>query len=53
MVKHKEIESTNQVTGELLKDLLKFNPQFKIPDNLTVKGSLYLGNTLITSLPII
>src|ERR1017187_8732088 len=48
---YKEIESTNQVTGELLADLLKFNPQFKIPDNLTVNGSLYLSNTPITSLP--
>ena len=48
---YKELESTNQVTSELLEDLLKFNPQFKIPDNLTVNGSLYLNNTLITSLP--
>ena len=48
---YKELESTNQVTSELLEDLLKFNPQFKIPDNLTVNGSLYLRNTKITSLP--
>ena len=49
---YKQLESTpNEVTGELLEDLLKFNPQFKIPNNLTVKGNLYLRNTLITSLP--
>src|ERR1039458_10046754 len=48
---YKELESTNQVTGELLADLLKFNPAFKIPDNLTVKGNLNLRNTPITSLP--
>ena len=48
---YKELESTNQVTGELLADLLKFNPAFKIPNNLTVKGSLDLYNIKITSLP--
>src|ERR1017187_3217595 len=48
---YKELESTNQVTGELLADLLKFNPAFKIPNNLTVKGNLNLRNTPITSLP--
>src|ERR1035437_5384125 len=49
---YKQIESTpNQVTGELLSDLLKFNPQFKIPNNLTVNGNLDLSNTKITSLP--
>src|ERR1017187_2853093 len=48
---YKELESTNQVTGDLLEDLLKFNPKFKIPDNLTVNGDLWLSNTSITSLP--
>src|ERR1035437_1288307 len=49
---YKEIESTpNQVTGELLSDLLKFNPQFKIPNNLIVNDYLYLYNIPITSLP--
>ena len=49
---YKQLESTpNQVTDELLEDLLKFNPQFKIPNNLTVNGSLDLEDTLITSLP--
>src|ERR1039457_880767 len=49
---YKELESTpNQVTGDLLSDLLKFNPAFKIPNNLTVKGSLDLYNIKITSLP--
>src|ERR1035437_1711333 len=48
---YKELESTNQVTSELLEDLLKFNPQFKIPNNLTVNGDLYLSYTKITSLP--
>src|ERR1039457_5870121 len=48
---YKELESTNQVTGELLADLLKFNPAFKIPNNLTVDGTLDLRNTKITSLP--
>ena len=49
---YKEIESTpNKVTGEVLSDLLKFNPAFKIPNNLTVKGNLNLRNTPITSLP--
>ena len=49
---YKQLESTpNEVTGELLADLLKFNPQFKLPDNLTVNGYLYLTGTLITSLP--
>src|ERR1035437_4045439 len=48
---YKEIESTpNQVTGELLSDLLKFNPTFKIPNNLTVNGYLNLYNIPITSL---
>ena len=49
---YKQLESTpNEVTGELLKDLLKFNLQFKIPNNLIVNGNLDLSNTLITSLP--
>src|ERR1039457_2804510 len=49
---YKQLESTpNEVTGDLLSDLLKFNPQFKLPDNLTVNGHLDLSNTLITSLP--
>ena len=49
---YKQLESTpNEVTGELLEDLLKFNPQFKIPNNLTVNGNLYLSYTKITSLP--
>src|ERR1035437_1518260 len=49
---YKELESTpNEVTGDLLTDLLKFNPAFKIPNNLTVNGYLNLDNTKITSLP--
>src|ERR1035437_5307480 len=48
---YKELKDNNEVTGDLLSDLLKFNPQFKIPNNLTVNGDLDLGNTPITSLP--
>src|ERR1035437_532804 len=49
---YKEIESApNKVTSELLSDLLKFNPTFKIPNNLTVNGNLDLYNIEITSLP--
>src|ERR1035437_10302592 len=48
---YKELKDNNEVTGDLLSDLLKFNSQFKLPNNLTVKGSLWLTNTKITSLP--
>ena len=50
---YKELESTKEVTSELLLDLLKFNPQFKLPNNLIINGNLdsNLGYTTITSLP--
>ena len=45
---YKQLKDNNEVTSELLEDLLKFNPQFKIPNNLTVNGDLYLRNTPIS-----
>ena len=42
---------TGQVTGKLIEDILNFDPDFNLPNNLTVNSDLFLSGTKITRLP--